>query len=99
MKEPEFAYIFNDIEEYNKNKDKDYISLVESERLATKKENDEKQLQRVNERLERLGLEKVASLDDDLPDALDKLDPFLAEAANITFDVVGSDSYALNIKK
>lgn len=99
MKDPEFAYIFDDIAEYNKNKDKNYISLVESERLATKKENDEKQLQRVNERLERLGLEKIASLDDDLPDVLEDLDPFLAEAANITFDVVSSDSYALNIKK
>lgn len=99
MKDPEFSYIFSDIEEYNKNKDKNYISLVESQRLETKKENEDKQLTRVNERLERLGLEKVVSLDDDLPEALDKIDPFLFEAANITFDMVGSGSYALNLKK
>ncbi len=99
MKDPEFSYIFDDIDDYNKNKDKDYISLVESERLETKKENEEKQLRRVNERLERMGLAKVTSLEDDLPEALDDIDPFLAEAANITFDMVTSGSYALNIKK
>jgi carboxyl-terminal processing protease len=99
MKDPEFAYIFSDIEKYNKNKDKDYISLVESERLKVKKENEDKKLLRVNERLQRMGLEKVVSLEDDLPESLDKIDPFLAEAANITFDMVSSGSYALNIKE
>nr|WP_297349156.1 carboxy terminal-processing peptidase [uncultured Glaciecola sp.] len=99
MKDPEFAYIFSDIEEYNKNKDKDYISLVESERLKTKKESEDKQLLRTNERLERMGLEKVLSLEDDLPESLEEIDPFLFEAANITFDMVGSGSYALNLKE
>jgi carboxyl-terminal processing protease len=99
MTDPEFAYIFSDIEEYNKNKDKDYISLVESERLKKKKESEAKQLLRVNERLQRMGLEKVVSLEDDLPESLDKIDPFLDEAANITFDMVSSGSYALNLKK
>jgi carboxyl-terminal processing protease len=99
MKDPEFAYIFSDIEEYNKNKDKDYISLVESVRLKTKKESEEKQLLRANQRLERMGLDKVLSLEDDLPEALEKIDPFLFEAANITFDMVGSGSYALNLKE
>lgn len=98
IKDPEFTYIFSDIEEYNKNKDKNYISLVESERLETKTETEEKQLVRVNERLERLGLEKVTSLEDELPEALEKIDPFLSEAANITFDMVSSGSYTLNLK-
>ena len=99
VQDPEFAYIFDDIEEYNKNKDKDYISLVESERLKTKKESEDKQLLRINERLERMGLEKVVTLEGDLPEALEKIDPFLTEAANITFDMVTSGSYALNLKK
>lgn len=98
IKDPEFAYIFSDIEEYNKNKDKNYISLVKSERLETKKEAEEKQLVRINERLDRLGLEKVTSVEDELPEALEKIDPFLSEAANITFDMVSSGSYALNLK-
>jgi carboxyl-terminal processing protease len=97
--DPEFTYIFSDIEEYNKNKDKGYISLVESERFKTKQESEDKQLTRANERLVRMGLDKVLSLEDDLPEALEKIDPFLAEAANITFDMVGSGSYALNSKE
>lgn len=94
--DPEFQYIFSDIEEYNKKKDQKFISLVASERLAEKNESEAKQLARVNERLTRLGLEKLNSLEDDLPEALDKIDPFLAEAANITFDMISSSNYALN---
>jgi carboxyl-terminal processing protease len=95
-KDPEFQYIFADIEDYHKNKDKKFISLVEKERLAEKKDNESKQLVRVNERLERLGLPPVESLEGDLPDALEEIDPFLSEAANITFDIIQSGSYALN---
>ncbi|MBF7072787.1 carboxy terminal-processing peptidase [Glaciecola sp. MH2013] len=98
LKDPEFAYIFEDIAEYNENKDKNYISLVESERLEDKKSNDELRLRRINERLERMGFDKVASLDDDLPDELSEIDPFLAEAANITFDMISTGRYALNSK-
>ncbi|MGB3726766.1 MAG: carboxy terminal-processing peptidase [Glaciecola sp.] len=97
--DPEFQYIFTDIVEYKKNKDKNYISLVASERLAEKAESEAKQIARVNERLERLGLEKISSLEDELPDALDDIDPFLAEAANITFDMINVSSYALNKTK
>lgn len=97
-KNPEFQYIYSDIEEYLQEKDKKYVSLVESERLNKKKEAEHKRLTRVNERLERLGLPKVESLDDDLPDALDEIDPFLSEAANITFDIINSGNYAVNVK-
>ena len=94
--DPEFQYIFSDIEEYNIKKDKKYISLVASERKAEKKENEEKRLTRINERLARLGLEKLSSLEEDLPEALEDIDPFLAEAANITFDMINNTSYAMN---
>jgi carboxyl-terminal processing protease len=95
-KDPEFQYIFADIEDYHKNKDKKFISLVASERVAEKKENEAKQLVRVNERLKRLGLPAVETLEGDLPEALEEIDPFLSEAANITFDIIQSGSYALN---
>ncbi len=95
MKDPEFQYLYSDIEDYKKNKDKTFISLVASERLAEKQENEEKRLKRVNERLGRLGLPKIESLDDDLPDALEEIDPFLSEAANITYDMISTGSYAL----
>ncbi|MGK0372904.1 MAG: carboxyl-terminal processing protease [Glaciecola sp.] len=94
--DPEFQYIFSDIDEYNENKDKKFISLVASERVAEKKENETKQLARVNERLSRLGLPLVESLEGDLPEVLEEIDPFLSEAANITFDIIKSGSYALN---
>ncbi|GAB54932.1 tail-specific protease [Glaciecola punicea ACAM 611] len=94
--DPEFQYIFSDIDEYNENKDKNFISLVASQRIAERKEIEIKRLTRVNERLIRLGLPVVESLENDLPEALDKIDPFLSEAANITFDIIKSGSYALN---
>jgi carboxyl-terminal processing protease len=98
MKDPEFQYIFKDIEQYNENKDKNFISLVQAERLAEREENEEKRLLRTNERLTRLGLPKVENLDDDLPEEIEEIDPFLSEAVNITFDMIESGSYAFNTR-
>ncbi|MDC8831039.1 carboxy terminal-processing peptidase [Alteromonas gilva] len=92
--DPEFGYIQQDIEKYQKEKDKEFISLVESERLAEKQENEERALKRANERLTRMGLPVVEDLED-LPEELEELDPFLAEAANITLDMVNTGKYAL----
>ena len=94
--DPEFQYIFADIDDYHQNKDKKFISLVASERIAEKIDTESKQLVRVNERLTRLGLPVLESLEGDLPEALNEIDPFLTEAANITFDIIQSGSYALN---
>ncbi|HBY37767.1 MAG TPA: tail-specific protease, partial [Alteromonas sp.] len=93
LQDPEFTYIQQDIEEYRKNKDKAFISLVESERLAEKQKNEAEALTRANERLLRLGLPNVENLDD-LPEALDDIDPYLSEAANITLDMVETGKYA-----
>ena len=82
MQNPEFAYIFSDIQEYQANKDKNYISLVESVRLAEQQESKTKRLSRTNERLLRKGLEPIVSMED-LPDDVLDIDPFLDEAANI----------------
>ncbi|TRY30072.1 carboxy terminal-processing peptidase [Aliiglaciecola sp. M165] len=95
---PEFAYIFEDIDTYQKEKDKKTISLVESQRVKEKQEREAKRLKRANERLERAGLTKVENLDD-LPEELDEIDPFLDEAANITFDLVSTGMYAANSTK
>jgi carboxyl-terminal processing protease len=98
LQNPEFAYIFADIAEYQVNKDKKFISLVESERLAEQDESKVKRLSRTNERLERKGLEPVKSMDDLPEDALD-IDPFLDEAANITYDLIATGKFAINSKK
>ncbi|WP_100657361.1 carboxy terminal-processing peptidase [Alteromonas flava] len=94
MQEPEFQYLYEDIAEYKAHKDEKFVSLVESERLAKKREADEKRLQRTNERLVRMGLEPVAKLDD-VPDDLEFEDPFLLEAANITVDMIETGRYAI----
>lgn len=93
--EPEFRYVFDDIARYNAEKDRKTISLVEKERIQEKEDNELKALTRNNERLKRLGQEAVKNLDD-LPDVLDKLDPFLEEAALITQDLI---NYGLVAKK
>lgn len=92
---PEFSYLFEDIEEYKKEKDKKEISLNYKERKAKRDERKAKRLARTNERLEKLGLEKVDDLED-LPEALDEIDPFLEETARITFDLL---SYGQVAKK
>lgn len=97
VNDPEFGYIFEDIEEYQARKEDKTISLVESQRIKEKAEQDAKQLKRANERLLRHGLDKVASLDD-LPDEQPEIDPFLDEAASITYDLLGTGKYAIQNK-
>lgn len=91
----EFGYIFQDIEEFKANHNDKTVSLVESERLAERDENDKKQLDRENERRVREGLEVVKSLDD-LEDDADKTDAFLDETAYITLDLVDIEKVAKN---
>jgi carboxyl-terminal processing protease len=97
MKDPEFAYIFDDINEYNLEKDKKFVSLVKAERIEEKELAEAKAIARANERLARMSMDPVESLDD-LPDELDDLDPYLEEAANITFDLVDTGKYAFSRK-
>ena len=96
-KDVEFSYIFEDIASYNIKKEDKTISLVESTRLKEKTELDTKRLARANERRKRQGLEIIASLDD-LPEDEDPIDPFLDEAANITYDLLSTGKYAINSK-
>lgn len=93
--DPEFAYIFQDIAQYKQEKDDKTISLVESERVADKEKREAKRLARANERLARMGREKIESLDD-LPEDFDDLDPFRDEAAKITFDLLNAGKFASN---
>ncbi|MDN3489932.1 MULTISPECIES: carboxy terminal-processing peptidase [unclassified Pseudoalteromonas] len=85
--EPEFNYVFEDIARYNEEKDRKTISLVEKKRIKEKEENEARALARTNERLKRLGKQPVENLDD-VPEVIEKLDPFLEEAALITQDYI-----------
>tara|TARA_R110002126_G_scaffold38993_23_gene116076 strand:+ start:4561 stop:6585 length:2025 start_codon:yes stop_codon:yes gene_type:complete len=92
-KETEFSYLMADIEDYQQQQDDKTISLKESERLTEREEEKAQQLSRVNERLSRLELEKVTTVDD-APEIISELDPFLEEAANITVDLMTSSQLA-----
>jgi carboxyl-terminal processing protease len=94
-KEPEFAYVYDDIARYKAQKDDISISLVETERTKEREERDERALKRTNERLKRLGQEPVKDLDD-VPDVIAELDPYLEEAALITQDMINYGRLAKN---
>lgn len=86
-KEIEFTYLMSDIAEYQQYKDEKSVSLNKAERIAKREKDETRALNRTNERLQRLGLPVVTSVDD-APDVLTKLDPFLEEAAHITSDLL-----------
>ncbi|MBS3796561.1 carboxy terminal-processing peptidase [Pseudoalteromonas sp. BDTF-M6] len=96
-KEPEFGYVMQDIATYKEEKDRKFISLNEKERLSERDEREQLALQRTNERLARLGLDKVADIDD-APEVLDDFDPYLEEAALITQDFIRQGRLVKNNK-
>ena len=83
--EAEFQYLLDDIAEYKRQANDKVVSLKEATRIAERDKNKADQLARVNARLKRFGMPAVTSLDD-VPEKLEKIDPFLEEAANITAD-------------
>lgn len=85
--DPEFVYVFEDIKEYKKFKDKHSMSLNLAERKAEMEEQDAKALARLNDRLKRAGLATVSDLDD-TPTDFEPEDSYLEEAARITADLV-----------
>ena len=87
LENKEFNYLLSDIEEYKAEKDDKTISLNLTKRKEKRESRKAKQLLRANERLVMMGKEKAANLDD-IPEDLEKLDPFLDETAKITFDLV-----------
>ncbi|MBU2871648.1 carboxy terminal-processing peptidase [Colwellia sp. E2M01] len=84
---PEFNYLLEDISVYQAEKDDKTISLNLVDRQTEREESKAKRLIRVNKQLALLGKEKITDLDD-LTDELDEVDPFLDEAARITFDFI-----------
>lgn len=84
--DPEFVYVFEDIKEYKKLKDKNSVSLNLAERKTEMEEQDAKALARLNDRLRRAGLDTVTSLDD-TPSDFEPEDSYLEEAARITADL------------
>ncbi|MFQ6371071.1 carboxy terminal-processing peptidase [Shewanella sp. YIC-542] len=89
----EFGYILDDIQEFKKHHKEKSVSLVESERLKDREDNDTKALARLNARRHLHQLPALKSLDDedDVSEAEKKIaepDTFLDEAVDITLDMV-----------
>ncbi|MCC5855083.1 MAG: carboxy terminal-processing peptidase [Idiomarina sp.] len=84
---PEFAYIFEDIERYREYQERDYVSLVRADREAESERDRMRRLQRANERLKRAGKETVESWDD-VPSEFQESDPYLSETLLITLDFI-----------
>jgi carboxyl-terminal processing protease len=96
---PEFVYILEDIEEYQKNKDQTWVSLVLSERQAKEQAENAQKLARTNERLIRLGLQPVDNLDavtDEINKQIADFDPYLSETVKLSFDIIEANKIALN---
>jgi carboxyl-terminal processing protease len=97
-KNVEFGYIYQDIAEYKKHHEDTTISLVESERLASRAEDDKRLLDRTNERRVKLGKAAVVSMDD-IEEEIVAPDAFLDETVFITLDMVDSAKVANNSVK
>lgn len=82
----EFAYINQDIADFKKHHKEKTVSLVESERIASREADEKKVLDRTNERRVANGLAPVKSMEDVKDDA-ELPDAFLDETAYITLDM------------
>ncbi|CUA82758.1 carboxy terminal-processing peptidase [Pseudidiomarina woesei] len=92
---PEFQYVFEDIAEYQAQKDRLWVSLVIADRQAEQAEEEAKKLARANERLKRLGLEPVESAED-IPEDIDIADPYLTETMSLSFAMIDAQKLAMN---
>lgn len=92
---PEFKFIFQDIKEYEAEKDKTWVSLVLDERQAEQAEEEAKKLQRANARLQRLGMDPVEKVED-IPSDLEIDDPYLEETVSLSFALIDAHKLAMN---
>ncbi|MGL4474936.1 MAG: carboxy terminal-processing peptidase [Shewanella sp.] len=98
-KDPEFAYIYADIADFKLHHNEKTVSLVESERIASREKDEQKSLDRTNARRKLQGLAPLASMDDDKEDAAELPDPFLDETVFITLDMVDAESLTKQASK
>ncbi|MCL1045173.1 carboxy terminal-processing peptidase [Shewanella electrodiphila] len=93
----EFGYIFDDIAEFKKHHDDKTISLVESERIASREEDEKRILDRTNERRVKNGLEPLASLDEEDEEATETDAESTEVAENETADAEESEEDELEV--
>lgn len=89
--DPEFAYLSEDVTRYRAMRDRTAISLVRAEREADSEADQQRLLQRINERRARAGLEPVESVDG-VDEKFRSPDIFLQETIEIAADYINSMS-------
>lgn len=93
--DPEFDYIFEDIARLREEQDKTWVSLNINARESEQEAEKSRRLQRINDRLKRMGKEPVESVDD-VEDSVLEVDPFLQQALAIGFDYIDDTKLASN---
>ena len=86
--DPEFDYILEDIEEYKKSVNNNFISLNENVRRKEKEEREEKRFQRENERRKIKGLKLLDKGETPPEDEIINNDPLLNESGHIIADFI-----------
>ncbi|WP_417665211.1 carboxy terminal-processing peptidase [Pseudidiomarina sp.] len=92
---PEFKFVFEDIEAYERDKDRTWVSLVLDERKAEQARDEQEKLDRANARLSRLGMEPVEKVDD-IPTDLELDDPYLQETVALSLALIDAHKLAMN---
>lgn len=93
--DPEFDYIFEDIKRIRQEQDKTWVSLHLPTREAEQEQQKAQRLERINDRLKRMGKKPVESVDDVSEEVLD-VDPYLQQAMAIGFDYIDETRLAQN---
>lgn len=91
---PEFNYVMEDAAEYQREKDKKWVSLVLAERKAEQTADEAKRLARMNERLIRAGFKPVEKLED-VPEEYEAPDPYLNETLVLSFELIDTMKIAM----
>lgn len=94
-KAPEFEFIFEDIERYRLEKDKTWVSLNSETRKNKEDKQKERQLERVNARLKRAGMEPVDDIEN-APESVTEVDPYLEQALLVAMEFINSKELAAN---
>ena len=93
--DPEFDYIFDEIKRLREEQDKTWVSLDINARKAEQEEQKALRLQRINDRLKRMGKEPVEEIDE-VDDEVLEIDPYLQQALAIGFDYIDDTQLVQN---
>jgi carboxyl-terminal processing protease len=87
LTDKDFRELVEDIDDYLERSEEKAVSLNYEQRMKTRKEREQKLIDRENRRLMALGLEKISSIDE-IDEEQERPDPLLDETAQILKDYI-----------